>query len=345
MNALASTWPWSLPPGPAFLVSFIPLALLLVGLGVLLAIVVGNAWDGPIQRVSTSSASSAAGGRSGAAVPSTGGGRLLVGRMPRADDIWLVAWLRAGRQGLRTTLYTAARTAGWLQLDSKAETLTVLVDVEPADPVQKQLHHVLAAKPVLDRKALITAIDDAAARLETAIARQAEEAGLVRPIDRRLGLLLVGLGGGLIAVVAGIVRIAVRGQLSPDAVFPRNLVMVLFALLLVSAIGTWVATGRHRQARAYLAWLDDVTLLLRMSVRQGSERRADDVVLVSALGGHTALGVTGAALGLSMLSMPAAAHASGSGSSGSSSCSSSSSSCSSSGSSCGSSCGGGGGCS
>ncbi len=352
MNALATTWPWSLPPGPAFLLAWIPLALLLVGCGVLVAIIVGNAWDGPIQRVSTSTAAAttAAAGSSLAAVPSTSGGPLLVGRMPRPDDVWLVAWLRGGKDALRTTLFTAARTAGWLQLTGEQPSL--LVDVVPGDPALTSLHHALGSRPLLDLKALLQGLDDTAADLERSVARRAEEAGLVRPLDRRLGLLLLGLGGALVAVVAGIVRIVIRAELNPDAVFPRNLVVAMMVTVGLAALLTWRTTGQHRQARAYLSWLDDVTVNLRKAVERGGVRRPADVVLVSALGGHGALGVTGAALGLAVL-VPQHAAASGGGSSSScsssssSSCSSSSSSScgSSGGSSCGSSCGGGGGCS
>ena len=336
MSFLASTWPWNLPPGPSFLIAWVLLATVLVGLGLLLAWVVGDLLDGPVLRASSASTS--------AATPSQAH-QLVVGRLPGAEDATLVAYLRGGVDAVGHVLFAGAAAAGWLTYDGTK--FTVLPDVEPTDLDLAFFKATLGRSREVLRATIVDAMRQTARDLEPSLRRRAEESGVLRPSDRRVLLLAIGMGGGLVAAVVGVVRIVVRQELNPDAVFPGNLVIAMTLALALSGWLTWKFTARHRQARAMLAWLDDVTTSLRADVTRGADLDPGRVSLTAALGGLVALGAARESLGVLGLAPPTYAGASSGGSSSPSDYGSSwglSASDSSSGSSGSSSCGGGGGC-
>ncbi|MDP2340722.1 MAG: hypothetical protein Q8O67_07185 [Deltaproteobacteria bacterium] len=344
MSFLSSTWPFDLPPGPEFLGIYIPLAIFLAGLGVVAAMVAARQIDGPVLRASSASTSTAA---------PAGSQPLMVGRMPLEKDLLLLAWLRAGPKAVGEALYARAMLTGALKYDA-VNGFSILPDVVAADRGQSFFLRALGAGGPLTRVSVLQAMRRAAWDLDPELKKQGEDAGLVRPLERHLLINAIGIGGALVAVVVGCVRIAIRAELDPSAVFPRNLVIAMGLTVIGALVATSVLTFRHTQVNAMLRWLRDVTSSMRADVSRGTDRFEFNTFLTASLGGLSALGVAGTALAVHALAPPAAVTTSSgsdyssSSSSSSSSCGGSSSSCGGGSSSCGgggSSCGGGGGCS
>lgn len=282
MYDLAHTWPWSASSGD-FLVAFIALSLILSLVGVLVAIVVGNALDGPVQTTALSSASSLSSAVVGV------GPTLRPGQLPHGDERFVTALL-AGLPRLEAALAAAGAAAGWLRVGENGE-VEVLADVVPEEPL------LVRCKEILDdpgagrtpRHRLRTA----ALRLRPDLMARAEALGLLRPVDRRSGLILLSLAGVAVAAVLGGLRLVAAS--SADEVGIIQYVLGIEAgLVIVLAVSL---TARHRQARAWLAWLDDSIDALRADVRAGRDLPVGDVVLVAAVDGF-ALGATGRRLGL-----------------------------------------------
>lgn len=340
---LSHTWPWSLPPGVHFLMWFALLAPLVTGGGVLTAYFVSLWRDGPVVRArSTSTSASMA---SSTAVPAEGPtvgatAPFVVGRLPRPVDQPLLGWLRGGQKGLAAVLLARAAARGWLKHSDGS--YTVVVDAPDLDSLDKAMMASLRPHRTIEASHVEAAAQEAAAGAEARMRRGAERAGLVRSGGEQAALAALGMSGAAVVVVAVYLRIVVRASLYEGAPLPTNLMFATLLLVGVAAFATARLARRHRQVRAYLAWLDDATVAVRQSVSVGAGH-GDDLGLVAALGGLVALGASGRALAIPGVPPPPTTS-----SSSSSSCGSSSSSCSSScgGSSCGgSSCGGGGGCS
>jgi hypothetical protein len=277
MYDLAHTWPWSAQQED-FLVAFLALSLILTLAGVLVAIVVGNALDGPVQTTALSSATSVSSAVVGV------GATLRPGQLPHGDEVFVTALL-AGLAHLEAALAAAGTAAGWLRV-TPGGALEVLADVVPEEPLLARCKEILddpgAGRTPRHR------LRTAALRLRPTLMARAEALGLLRPADRRSGLIVLSLAGVAVAAVLGGLRLAIDASLE-EANIMWYVLGLEGALALVLGI---VLTARHRQARAWLAWLDDSIDALRADVRAGRTRSVGDIVLVAAVDGfaleHTA---------------------------------------------------------
>jgi hypothetical protein len=104
---------------------------------------------------------------------------------------------------------------------------------------------------------------------------------------------VLSLAGIIVAGVLGVVRLYVESSIDEASII--QYVLGLEAALVV-LLALWL-TARHRQARAWLRWLDDSIDALRADVRAGRDLPVGDIVLVAAVDGFS-LGRTGARLGL-----------------------------------------------
>jgi hypothetical protein len=328
---LSTSWPFDLPPGPEFLWLWIPLAGTLVGLSVIAAIVAGNWLDGPVLRASSLSTSTATPSRSSI---------FIVGRMPLPQDLLLLAWLRGGTIAVGETLFARAMIAGTLKAEGTR--FSILPDVTPKHPGDALFARMLGSLGPVTLQTVRQAMRAAAWHLEPELRQRASEAGLVRPLERKALLAAIGIGGAAVAVVVAVVRIVIRQQLAPQAVFPANLVIAMGFTVLIALLLTAFFTRLHSQVRAYLRWLDDVTTSMKADVTRGSDHDDVNLQLITAMVGLRGLGTAGTALAVYALYPAPTASSAGY------DYSSSSSSCGGGGSSCGGgggSCGGGGGCS
>ena len=274
---LAATWPWSASTAE-FAVVWLVLSGFATGVGILAAIIVGDAIDGPVsQTVSSLRASQTV-------VPDT----MLLGRFPRRDELLVVASLQ-GIDHLEAALAVTAMTAGWLH-PLHSNDLQILDDVEPVDPILATLKAALQnrAAGVTLRRRLRTA----ALRVSPSLLARAEAMGLVRSGVQRSGLTALALSGVVISVVVAVLR---SSDLHPW-VYPAIAAHVGTTLLLVIPL-----TRRHRQARAYVRWLDDVMDAVRADVRAGISVSASDVILVAAVDGFDGLGRWGTTHGVDAL--------------------------------------------
>lgn len=276
MYELAHTWPWS-ASSDDFSVVFTVLAVILSLTGVLVAILVGNSLDGPVQTTALSSDSS----RSSAVVGV--GATLRPGQLPHGDELFVTALL-VGLRHLEAALATAGAAAGWLRVTRSGE-LEILADVVPEEPLLARCKEILddpgAGRTPRHR------LRTAALRLRPTITARAEELGLLRPVERRSGLILLSLAGVLVAGLIGGLRLAV----SPSV---EEFAFLQYALSLAAGVALVLGirfTGRHRQARAWLDWLDNSINALRADVQAGRRVPVGDLVLVAAVDGFS-LGAT-----------------------------------------------------
>jgi len=282
MFELAHTWPWSAPM-EVFLATFIVLSVVISLGGVLVAIVVGNVLDGPVRTTALSSSASLSSAVIG--VQAT----LRPGQLPHGDEVFVTALL-AGLAHLEAALATAGAAAGWLRVTDRGE-LEVLADVVPDEPLLARCKEILddpgAGRTPRHR------LRTAALRLRPDLMARAEALGLLRAVDRRSGLILLSLAGVVVAAVLGVLRLFVSTSIEEANVI-QYVLWLEAGLVVVLAI--WL-TARHRQARAWLSWLEDSIDALRADVRAGRDLPVGDVVLVAAVDGFR-LGRTGARLGL-----------------------------------------------
>jgi hypothetical protein len=285
--AITTTWPWSEPSG-SFFVIFLVISAVFTLLGLLVAVLVGDQLDGPVQTtaMAVSHATSAGIGARGET--------LVVGRLPRGDQVFVAALL-GGLTRLEAALATAALSSGWLRRHGRWQ-VVVLPDVTPEEPILQQLKAILddPAAGATPRHRLRTA----ALRLRPQLEESARRLGLMRPAERRSLLILLGLAGVVVATGFGLLRAFA------EASVPGDLLMVYYVVMIEAALGVVLAirlTHRHRQARAWLAWVDDAIDSLRADVRAGRPVAPADVTLVAAVDGM-ALGQTRASLGLDVFS-------------------------------------------
>jgi hypothetical protein len=122
--------------------------------------------------------------------------------------------------------------------------------------------------------------------------------GLLRPADRRSMLILLGLAGVVVATGMGLLRGFADMAGAGDLFAIYYVISAEAGLAAVLAI--WL-TNRHRQARAWLTWVDDAIEAIRADVRAGRPVPAADLTLVAAVDGM-ALGRTRDTLGLDVFS-------------------------------------------
>ena len=303
MNELATTWPFSSAADFSIFIKVV--AVLLAGVGVLAATLVGMRIDGPIRTVENTGAASSS-STSPLSLPVTAGvrtDRLVVGRLPSSDEIWLVAWLRGGRRRLETTLYVAARRAGWLRV-VRGERLEVVIDVEPSDPLLARFKTAVA-RTVSTSKSPVHA---AGAELAPLVRDAVLEANLARPMHQSTLVYGIAFAGIVVVTALLLVRAALvaAGLVSGDAVaeafslIPETL--IIYAA--VAAGGIAFVLRDHRQAMAYLRWLDGTITAIRADVRAGVQVRDEDLLLVAAMDGEYKLGEGGWPLEIEMVQSP-----------------------------------------
>lgn len=282
MFELAHTWPMSAST-EVFLVTFIMLSFILALAGVLVAIIVGNVLDGPIQTTALSSASPL----SSAVVGSQA--TLRPGQLPHGDEVFVTALL-AGLVHLEAALCAAGAAAGWLRVSDDGQ-VNILADVEPDHPLLARCKQVLddPAAGRTPRHRLRTA----ALRLRPDLMARAEALGMLRPVERRSGLILLSLAGVVVAGIVGGLRLFAT---APFEEFQAIQYILSLEAGLVLVLAIWL-TARHRQAGAWLTWLEDSIAALRADVRAGRDLRVDDIILVAAVDAFS-LGATGRRLGL-----------------------------------------------
>lgn len=284
---LSTTWPWS-APGSEFAVVWLVLSGIFVGLGVLVAMIMGDILDGPVR--GSHGAVSAMNGALTSVGVASAHDTLLVGRYPRGDEVFVVAFLQ-GRRHLEAALWAAAAADGWLR-PGKDGGVSILDDVDPRDPILEHLKAVLqdpAAGATMQRR-----LRAAALRLAPSLQTRAERMGLARGGERRSVLILLALVGSLVSLGLGMVR----------SVAVESLYLLSYGLALhvvVTLVLVMPLTTRHRQAKAYLRWLDGALDATRADVQAGTPASDDDVVLVAAIDGTAGLGAMGQRLGFDRL--------------------------------------------
>lgn len=295
MNELAATWPFS--SRTDFDLVLLVTAILLAGLGVLVAGFVGLVLDGPVRTIASTavSSSSSVSGASSTAITARRD-QLVVGRLPHGDALWLVAYLRGGSQQLATTLFVAARRAGWLQVRDDGA-LDVVMDVEPTEPLLARFKTAIARTASTST----TPLADAARDVAPLVRQQGLAADVIRPSSRAVLLRAVAFAGAAVVVAAELTRMAMveagllRGLHLVDLVWWLPGTLLLYGVVVV--LGSEATLAQHRQARAYLHWLDGVVAAARADVRAGVDVRDDDLLMVAALDGAQ-LGASRGRLGL-----------------------------------------------
>jgi len=285
---LAHTWPFS-ASWLDFAIAYAILSGALIGIGVLIAFFVGDALDGPVRTSESSLVASSLGVSSVGVGVGVGSTSLIVGRLPSGDDVLLVAALR-GRTQLEAALWAAAAAEGWLR--PKAPLVEALLhDVEARTPLTIELKRALADPAA--GVTLVQRLQVATTRLMPVLKAQAEKTGLARTAERRAALTCVAFAGAGAAVVIGFIRAAVT-EGGGDA---GNLIYSgLTAQIAAPALLSIVLLQQHRQARAYLRWLDGAVDAVREDVQAGKGRAAD-AVLIAALDGFAGLGAWRSRLG------------------------------------------------
>jgi len=284
---LSTTWPWS-APGTEFVVAWLILSSIFVGLGVLVAMIMGDVLDGPVR--GAHGAVSAMDQALTSVGVATAHDTLLVGRFPRGDEVFVVAFLQS-RRHLEAALWAAAVTDGWLRPGSDGG-MSILDDVEPNDPILEQVKAVLqdpAAGATMQRR-----LRAAALRLAPSLQTRAERMGLARGGERRSVLILLALVGAGVGLGVGLLRSV--GIETLYWLYYGVALHVVVTLLLVMPL-----TARHRQAKAYLRWLDETLGAMRADVQAGAPACDSDVVLVAAVDGFSGLGSQGPRLGVRSL--------------------------------------------
>ncbi len=285
LHDLSVTWPFSIHGGVEFAVVFLVISGISLGLGVLMAILIGDLWDGAVRHADESNMVS--GGFTSVGV-GTAADSFLVGRLPRGEELLVIAYLK-GLRHLEAVLFAMGSTAGWLRpglARHDAGANIVLADVVVDDPLLAR------AKDAIENQANGATwqirVRQAASRLRPALQRRAETMGVARAGERRTALVALALLGGALSVMIAFVRVATAKSGGEFLAFYYIIPIELIVTVLLAI----AFTHQHRQARSYLRWLDGVVDALRDDVK--ADRATDrDVVLIAALDGMDGLGATG----------------------------------------------------
>ncbi|HEU4406522.1 MAG TPA: hypothetical protein VFS43_14750 [Polyangiaceae bacterium] len=287
MEVLFEIWPFNIESGPAFLFFFAALW----AASMLVATLLGDnfaarheAGEAPgieDEQAPVPAGSDAAPYRARAAADPRAR-RLRIGSPPREGDAWVIAYLRAGREGLVEALSFAAVAAGWVYKwgDKKGQPTEPVADPLLSD-LRARLDGVTQSFEVVHAKAIKTA-----AKHEPAIVRRIEHAGLARApyVRRTLGALVV--GAGFFDVAVGLVRCVRAEALGRPHGFLFLEMITGLALAAVYA-SRRAEQGRSLRADRYLAWLEGATTSLRRDVLAGRavspEESANAVAIAGAV--------------------------------------------------------------
>lgn len=284
LNDLSLTWPFSANDSDFFVVLHV-LGVLFAAMGVLIASMVGNQLDGPVRTTDNTASMPSSTLPTAVALSSSS---LVVGRLPVGEERWLLAWVAGGRRRLETTLFVAGVRAGWIRTEGAQ--IVVVPDVEPADPVLARFKLALHRTVMTSREP----VHAAGAEIAPMVHSMAIEREVARTGTRHSALIMLSMGGALVLLVLQLLHIA----MGPSV---RNIAMLFFA---TTVIAPWVASAglaslatimlvtRHRQAQAYVRWLDSVVGAVKDDVVTGVATRDDDIVMTAALVGARGLGLT-----------------------------------------------------
>jgi hypothetical protein len=213
---------------------------------------------------------------------------LAVGRLPRPEQVWTVAWLGGGKQGVVQALMAHAGAAGWL-IPTKANFRVIETGPTSTDPVLVSFWKELAPAAGLQLSAFeVHALAvSAAQRHEAELCGHAKTAGLIRSAadERKLGLIQ--LLGGLLTELALLWRVCTMTDLRHD-VFAGSLfgAVVAFSVMLADRPSPSTA------AKRYLDWLEASVESSLTAVNAGQRRQPAEVTLAVALAGISAMGMS-----------------------------------------------------
>lgn len=272
-------FPFDMPYGAAFVVVY---GLMLVGIPVLAVWArhgVARRLDRPPVRTLPSPPPNLGGYRTEAAADAE---LLLVpGVFPRGEQVWLVAWLRAGKAGVEQALLANAVATGWLVAVGDG-TFTVFPH-PPPDRLLAAFHAALLAGGSTSVPAA-TVCQTARSVVRAwvpVLQAAARSAGMVSHTERKAILVLTMVLPGLLMMAIPIIRFSVQGPMFELHAY--LLVAMMIVGLVVLVLGTQVPPSTV--AKPYLDWLGDATTSLVADVSTG--RRVDPiaVTLAAALAG------------------------------------------------------------
>jgi hypothetical protein len=217
---------------------------------------------------------------SGAVVPALGDEtRLMIGRLPHRDEVWLVALL-LGPDAIRRALLASGSAFNlWTRTSS---TLTILPDVETDDTVVGLFRQVLLDRRETKGAGLYQCALVAVTRLKAPLTLLASRVGVHRSHERRIELL----GATAVVVLALFAGAWGLGLLQSMEFGAFGLVTAVAASLAIGLGVTWTAARFHRQARAYVKWLRSQTPSI-VAAAGGAAASPYDIALAAALS-HTA---------------------------------------------------------
>jgi hypothetical protein len=322
--AIFDLWPWNMPAGPTFLITYAVITLSVLALLWGAMILLGHRVDGG-RGVGVVGG----GGGGGAQINASTASGLQIGVMPKGRDVWTIAYMNGGAEGLGAALIAAAVAGGWLSwVDGGVE---VAVS-RPADPTLRALNDRLQG--CRTDYTLRSSVLEFAKEMALEADADLELAGLQRTSAQRWPMMMLALAaaGGLITV--SVLRVIVRSIVSEgQAPFP----LYLLGATVAACAGCWflyTKTRRSSHWSPYVSWLSDVSTLLRSDVKSGRRASPADVALAAAIGGTA---VIGAMASMAMFATALPTYTPPSTGDSSSSCGG--------GGGCGGGCGGGGGCS
>jgi uncharacterized protein (TIGR04222 family) len=284
--ALWDVWPFNVSSGPLFLLIYAGLSVAVLVLARLWTQVIGTASDGHAYARARALAAKEASSPSGLSAyrrPADPHQRFTMGTLPRGDELWAIAHLRAGDTGVSDLLLATALASGWLYpVPEVWNGLALAASAVSNDPVSDRFIRALRADPA----AKLTYINSRWTAREVAkgvgpdLRRQLEKVGLIRGAAVRTAMTVVLLVTGTVLNMVAMVRITRGLSLG------RPVGLLVFELL-VAAMTTCVLAflayrSRSMIGAAYLRWLRDVTPSLKADVAGGRRQDPREVGLVVA---------------------------------------------------------------
>ncbi len=204
------------------------------------------------------------------------------GRIPHADALFTIAYLRGGVPAVANLLAPRAVGEGWLTPDQGDFDLHV--NARPRSPLSRELFDLLDTAET--GNSVMDAAQSVAERHEGRFHRELVAAGLLRDRRRANRYVLLMLVPVALVFAVGVIRVLWLMEIH------RPFFNLLLAMTFVAGAGCLVAfRGRQLSSRAkpHLAWLRDATISLRDDVALGRRVDPADVALAVAVGGAALL--------------------------------------------------------
>ncbi len=288
MDELFDFFPFDMDSGPGFMAVFL---LISVGL-MLLGTVVRGRVARRIDAASMPEPVAAAVPPGGPPVPTQGepGPRLTVGVLPRGEQLWMVAWLRAGRVGVAQTLVANAWAEGWLSSSPSDRRLLRFTGRKiPRDRAAVRFYDQLEQFPEKDLRPedVLELATMMAKSMEPKLRHDVKLAGMVRSSADQWRLARVMLLFGALAEAVAVIRVVVREAQNPGALSSESMLLGTFAMFVVAPVFVVLALFRpsSNARKRYLEWLEDATLSLVGEVEGRRCKDPADVTLAAAVAG------------------------------------------------------------